>query len=78
MAVHVTSKGQVTIPKRVRELLNIQPGSAVEFEVDPDGRVTLRRVGRPGKVKSRFAKLRGKATVRMRTEEIMALTRGEV
>ncbi|MGH8697418.1 MAG: AbrB/MazE/SpoVT family DNA-binding domain-containing protein, partial [Burkholderiales bacterium] len=25
MAVHVTSKGQVTIPKRVRELLNIQP-----------------------------------------------------
>jgi len=78
MAVHVTSKGQVTIPKRVRELLNIQPGSAVEFNVDPDGRVTLRRVGRPHKVKSRFAKLRGTATVRMRTEEIMALTRGEV
>jgi AbrB family looped-hinge helix DNA binding protein len=78
MVVHVTSKGQVTIPKRVRDLLNIRPGSAVEFHVDPDGRVTLRGVGRPHKVKSRFAKLRGKATVRMRTEEIMALTRGEV
>jgi AbrB family looped-hinge helix DNA binding protein len=78
MAVHVTSKGQVTIPKRVRELLNIRPGSAVEFQVDPDGRVTLRGVGRPRKVKSRFARLRGRATVRMRTEEIMALTRGEV
>jgi hypothetical protein len=38
----------------------------------------LRGVGQPPKVKSRFAKLRGKATVRMRTEEIMALTRGEV
>lgn len=77
MAVHVTSKGQVTIPKRVRELLHIHPGSAVEFQVDPDGRVTLRAVGRARKVKSRFSRLRGKATVRMRTEEIMALTRGE-
>jgi len=35
-------------------------------------------VGRQRKVKSRFARLRGRATVRMRTEEIMALTRGEV
>ncbi len=37
----------------------------------------MRRVGRPHKMKGRFAKLRGKAKVRMRTEEIMALTRGE-
>jgi AbrB family looped-hinge helix DNA binding protein len=78
MPVNVTSKGQVTIPKRVRELLDIRPGSAVEFHVDPDGRVTLRGVARRRRVKSRFARLRGKATVRMRTEEIMALTRGEV
>jgi AbrB family looped-hinge helix DNA binding protein len=77
MAVRVTTKGQVTIPKRVRELLKIQPGSAVEFHVEPDGRVSLRGVGRPRKVRSRFARLRGNATVRMRTEEIMALTRGE-
>jgi AbrB family looped-hinge helix DNA binding protein len=77
MAVHVTSKGQVTIPKRVRELLDIQPGSAVEFHLEPDGRVTLRGVGRRRKAKSRFARLRGRATVRMRTEEIMALTRGK-
>jgi AbrB family looped-hinge helix DNA binding protein len=78
MVVRVTSKGQVTIPKRVRELLNIQPGSAVEFHRDPDGRITLRGVGRPHRVRSRFARFRGNATVRMRTEEIMALTRGEV
>lgn len=78
MPVQVTSKGRVTIPKRVRQLLKLQPGSAVEFHVDPEGTVTLRRVGRLHKVRSRFAKLRGKATVRMRTEEIMALTRGEV
>src|SRR6185437_12975636 len=33
MAVSVTSKGQVTIPKRVREALGITPGSKVEFDV---------------------------------------------
>jgi antitoxin PrlF len=77
MAVRVTTKGQVTIPKRIRDLLRIQPGSEVEFQIDPDGRVSLRGVGRPRKVRSRFARLRGSATVRMRTEEIMALTRGD-
>jgi antitoxin PrlF len=77
MAVRVTTKGQVTIPKRIRDLLRIQPGSEVEFHVDLDGRVSVRGVGRPRKVRSRFARLRGSATVRMRTEEIMALTRGD-
>jgi len=77
MAVNVTSKGQVTIPKRVRDLLKIEPGSAVDFHVEADGRVTLRKEGRAAKVRSRFAELRGRATVRMSTDEIMALTRGE-
>jgi UPF0755 protein len=31
VAAKVTSKGQVTIPKRVREHLGIEPGSVVEF-----------------------------------------------
>lgn len=32
-ATSVTSKGQVTIPKRVRDALGITPGSKVDFEV---------------------------------------------
>ena len=36
-AVSVTSKGQVTIPKRVRQALGITPGSKVEFNVDGGG-----------------------------------------
>jgi AbrB family looped-hinge helix DNA binding protein len=32
-AVSVTSKGQVTIPKRVRQALGITPGSKVEFDI---------------------------------------------
>ena len=35
----VTTKGQVTIPKQVRDLLGIKPGSSVAFEVAEDGRV---------------------------------------
>ncbi|MEJ7669898.1 MAG: AbrB/MazE/SpoVT family DNA-binding domain-containing protein [Casimicrobiaceae bacterium] len=37
MAVSVTSKGQVTIPKRVRQALGITPGSKVEFDLEGGG-----------------------------------------
>jgi antitoxin PrlF len=76
MATLVTSKGQVTIPKPVRDRLGIAPGSAVEFELAPDGRVVLVKVdaARPS---SRFAALRGRAGIGLSTDEIMALTRGE-
>ena len=80
MAHHVTIKGQVTIPKRVREHLGIKPGSSVEFQVKADGEVVLRKVGarlKRGRHRSRFATVRGTATAGMSTEEILALTRGE-
>ena len=81
MAHQVTVKGQVTIPKRVREYLGIRAGTDVEFEVNSSGDVLLRKVQRPStkrtRPRSRFAAVRGTATVRMRTEEILALTRGE-
>lgn len=37
MAVSVTSKGQVTIPKRLRDALGIKAGSKVEFDLDGGG-----------------------------------------
>ncbi len=37
MTVSVTSKGQVTIPKRVRQALGITPGSKVEFDLEGGG-----------------------------------------
>lgn len=80
MAHQVTTKGQVTIPKRVREHLGVKPGSGVEFRVDERGQVVLRKAGaqsRRGRRRSRFAAVRGSATAGMSTEEILALTRGE-
>jgi len=38
----VTSKGQVTIPKEIRERLKLQAGSRVEFQLDAQGHLTMR------------------------------------
>ncbi len=73
--MRVTSKGQVTIPQRVRRLLGITAGSEVDFEVDARG-VRLVRLS-PGDGQVIAAAMRGRATVAMSTEEIMALTRGD-
>lgn len=76
MATMITSKGQVTIPKPVRDRLGIKPGNAVEFELAPDGRIVLVKVD-GGRRVSRFEVLRGRAGAGLSTDEIMALTRGE-
>lgn len=76
MSTTVTAKGQVTIPKPVRDLLGIAPGSRVDFRRAADGSVVLECVGgeRPA---SRFVRLRGHAGKGLSTDAIMALTRGE-
>lgn len=72
----LTSKGQVTVPKKVRDFLGIGPGSKVTFELTPKGDVVLRPAAARRARRSPFAKVRGSATVKMRTDEIMRLTRG--
>jgi len=72
----LTTKGQVTIPKPVRDRLGVKPGDEVTFELGADGRVTVSKArGKPSK--SRFAALRGRAGKGLSTDQIMALTRGE-
>ncbi|MEX1203901.1 MAG: AbrB/MazE/SpoVT family DNA-binding domain-containing protein [Dongiaceae bacterium] len=78
MSTVVTSKGQVTIPKKVRDYLGIAPGAAVDFDLLEDGRVTVRKAGkRRSPKRSAFARVRGRASAGMSTDEIMALTRGD-
>lgn len=73
--MRVTKKGQVTIPNHIRELLGIMPESEVEF-LEENGRIYIRKA-RKGKRMKRFRNYRGVATVKMKTNEIMALTRGD-
>lgn len=73
--MRVTTKGQVTIPRQIREKLGIVPATEVDF-VEENGRIYLVKKAGPSTRKPTFSKLRGVATVKMTTDEIMALTRG--
>jgi antitoxin PrlF len=78
MATNITSKGQVTIPKKIRDYLGLQAGTPVTFQRLHSGEIVIRAENAAVKRRaSKFAKLRGRATVRMKTEEILALTRGD-
>jgi antitoxin PrlF len=74
MATTVTTKGQVTIPQRVRERLGIVPGSKVEFELGDNDQVVLTKVD-AAKPASRFEKWRGRLGKGLSTDEIMAFLR---
>jgi AbrB family looped-hinge helix DNA binding protein len=73
-AMRVTTKGQVTIPQHIREKLGIVPATDIEFVEEKDRVYIVKKEG-PGNRNNKFRKLRGVATVRMTTDEIMALTR---
>jgi AbrB family looped-hinge helix DNA binding protein len=77
--MRITSKGQVTIPVEIREKAGLLPGTEVDFQVD--GATVYIFKARTPKRETRgqeiVRRLRGSATVKMSTDEIMALTRGE-
>ena len=71
--MRVTTKGQVTIPVNVREVLGIMPETEIDFRED-NGKFYIVKISQPKK-KKKFNKLRGIATAKMTTDEIMNLTR---
>ncbi len=71
--MRLTTKGQVTIPLNIRKKLGLTSQSEVEF-VEERGRVIVKKAEK-GQPVSRFRSLRGRANVRMTTEEILRLTR---
>lgn len=74
MATSMTSKGQVTVPKKIRDHLGLEPGMKIEFELDTKGHVVLRGVGAKPKP-SGLAALRGSLDAKLSTDEILQLTR---
>lgn len=75
--MRITTKGQVTIPIEVRERLGLLPDTEVQFRVRGNvailEKVSGKRTHRGSDV---IERLRGRGTVRMTTDEILALTRG--
>jgi AbrB family looped-hinge helix DNA binding protein len=74
--MRVTTKGQVTIPQNIREKLGITPATEIDFIEEKDRVYLVKKKGK-NITKRKFNKLRGIATVKMTTDEIMALTRGD-
>jgi AbrB family looped-hinge helix DNA binding protein len=74
--MRITSKGQVTIPIEIREKMGLLPDTEVEFKIT-GSTVFLKKMESSSK-RSRHLinQMRRKATVKMTTDEILALTRG--
>lgn len=74
--MRITSKGQVTIPIEIRNKAGLLPNTEVEFVVR-GSTVVVRKAGKTSRRGRRLlAIMRGKASKRLGTDEIMALTRG--
>jgi len=74
--MRVTEKGQVTIPKELRDAFGIGAGTEVVFERGDAGIVVRKAKGGPTRGRRLAERLRGRGDVGMTTDEIMALTRG--
>ena len=73
--MRITSKGQVTIPQDIREQCGFLPNTEVQFEVKGNN-VLIRRVqGRSRRGRDLIRRMKGRATLKLSTAEIMRLTR---
>ena len=83
MPTNLTSKGQVTIPKQIRDALHLLPGTPVEFSVNAAGEVVVHPAAPPTRGKKRvvpidrFDAVRGTADVKWRTDDLMKLLRAD-
>ena len=71
----ITSKGQVTIPKEVRDALAVHAGDVLDFEREPDGSFRVR--ARKARVEDLAGLLHRKGRRRVSLEEMdAAIARG--
>jgi AbrB family looped-hinge helix DNA binding protein len=78
LIMRITSKGQVTIPARIREEAGLLPHMEVAFEYDGESVRIVKSPARQltGRGAQVLRQLRGSSDVNMSTDEILALTRG--
>lgn len=74
--MRITSKGQVTIPQEIRERLGFLPETEVDFVVRGHALQIVKARGSHTRGARVVARLRGSATTKMSTDEILSLTRG--
>lgn len=81
MSTTVTVKGQVTLPKAVREAAGIQPGDRVSVRPRPEGGIVIEAEEKDKAESAYLNKLRSISRRRpvtgITTEELMEMTRGD-
>jgi AbrB family looped-hinge helix DNA binding protein len=78
MATTVTIKGQVTLPKEIREAVGIRPGDRVEVRATASGGVMIEKAGTANAYEERLRALAKRRLIRgITTDEIMEMSRGE-
>lgn len=77
--MRITTKGQVTIPARIREKAGLLPHTDIDFVLEGKAVKIVRKAGgsKPSRGARLVAHLKGRGDVAMSTDEIMALTRGD-
>jgi antitoxin PrlF len=75
----ITVKGQVTLPKKVRDAVGLKPGDTVEVRATASGGVYIEKLGTSRSYRERLDALAKRRPIRdITTDEFMAATRGEI
>ena len=78
MTTTVTVKGQVTLPKKVRDAAGIKPGDKVEVRATAAGGVIIEKAGRGVDYKERVYALAKRRVIRGTTgDDLLEFTRGK-
>jgi antitoxin PrlF len=74
----ITVKGQVTLPKKVRDAVGLKPGDKVDIRATASGGIYIEKPGTSQSYRERLDALARRRPVRnITTEELMEATRGE-
>jgi AbrB family looped-hinge helix DNA binding protein len=75
--MRITSKGQITIPAFLREQYGLLPHSEVEVVESEHGVLIRKRTSSYQRGEKLIQHMVGRSTVKMSTDEIMRLSRGD-
>jgi antitoxin PrlF len=75
----ITVKGQVTLPKKVRDAVGLKPGDKVDIRATASGGIFIEKPGTSRSYRERLDALAKRRPIRgITTDEFMEASRGEV
>ena len=79
MTTTITIKGQVTLPKKVRDAVGLKPGDEVEVRATASGGVYIEKPGTSQSYRERLERVAERRPIgdNMTTDEFMRMLRGD-